>query len=156
MSYLRKLENGYVRVTFEIAELIRTSGTPSTAIEFLYIRGVCYYELNANGKIWEDKGVYYEKLDDGYIRVTLKLAELDRTNNSPNANNRPAQIGLLYMGNYNTANGTIRNVICGIGEPELSEKMEKSITLIDAFKNAIHKKIRLWEKALLEQDDNEE
>ena len=34
--------------------------------------------------------------------------------------------------------------------------MEKSITLIDAFKNAISQKIRLWEKALLEQNDNEE
>ncbi len=150
------VEDGvYDYITFEYQ--ITNGGTLSiAALSPDWGKYYGYYELNANGKIWEDKGVYYEKLDDGYIRVTLKLSELDRTNNSPNANNRPVQIGLLYVGNYNTANGTIRNVICGIGEPELSEKMEKSITLIDAFKNAIHKKIRLWEKALLEQDDNEE
>ena len=86
-----------------------------------------YYEFDSNGKVWEDNGVYCEKLDDGFIRVTLKTAEMDRTNNSANTNNRPDQIGLLYIGNANTATGVIRNVICGTGnvdgpsEPEVTE-----------------------------------
>ena len=100
--------------------------------------------------------VYCEDLGDGWFRVTLKIAELDRTNNAYNTANAPKTIGLMYINAANTATGMIRNVICGVGEPELPEKMEKSITLIDAFKNAVCKKIRLWENAILEQNDNEE
>ena len=34
-----KLSDGYIRVTFDMAALTKMSGTPSTAIDFLYIRG---------------------------------------------------------------------------------------------------------------------
>ena len=69
-----------------------------------------YYEFNANGKVWEDNGVYCELLDNGFYRVTLKTAEMDRTNNAANADNRPETIGLLYVGGNNTATGYIRNI----------------------------------------------
>ena len=36
---LEKLENGYIRVTFDMKALTKISGTPNTALEFLYIRG---------------------------------------------------------------------------------------------------------------------
>ncbi|MBR5569477.1 MAG: metallophosphoesterase [Oscillospiraceae bacterium] len=69
-----------------------------------------YYEFNANGKVWGDNGVYCELLDNGFYRVTLKTAEMDRTNNVANADNRPDTIGLLYVGGSNTATGYIRNI----------------------------------------------
>ena len=74
------------------------------------VNGGVYTCLDKDGKVWEDNGVYCEPLGDGWFRVTLKIAELDRTNNNANANNAPATIGLLYTGNWNTATGTIRNV----------------------------------------------
>ena len=43
-----KLENGYVQVSFDMTELTKTSGMPSTSIEFLYIRGAW---TDANGEI---------------------------------------------------------------------------------------------------------
>jgi hypothetical protein len=33
------LENGYIRVTFDMATLSKFSGTPNTVLEFLYVRG---------------------------------------------------------------------------------------------------------------------
>ena len=38
VSY-EKLNDGYIRVTFDMAKLTKTSGTPTTAIDFLFIRG---------------------------------------------------------------------------------------------------------------------
>ena len=82
-----------------------------------------YYEFNANGKVWEDNGVYCENIGNGFYRVTLQISELDRTNNAANTNNRPETIGLLYIGGSNTATGTIRNVQYGTGslEPVIPE-----------------------------------
>ena len=34
-----KLSDGYIRVTFDMAKLTKVSGTPTTAIDFLFIRG---------------------------------------------------------------------------------------------------------------------
>ena len=112
-----------------------------------------YYEFNASGKIWEDNGIYTEVLSDGYIRITLKTAELERTNNAYNTNNVPDAIGLLYIGNGNTATGTIRNVQCGNGG---SEPQVRSVLLRQLFQNVECKKNRLWEAFLSQQDDNEE
>ena len=69
-----------------------------------------YYEFNAEGKVWEDKGVYCAPLGNGYNRVILKASEMDRTNNAANTNIRPDTIGLLYVNGSNSATGTIRNV----------------------------------------------
>ena len=83
-----------------------------------------YYEFDVDGKVWEDQGVYCEKLDDGFFHVTLKIAELNRTNNVANLNNKPDHIGLLYVGSSNTATGIIRNVKYGVevsAEPETPE-----------------------------------
>ncbi len=69
-----------------------------------------YYEFDANGKVWEDNGIYCEPLADGFYRVTMKTSELNRTNNAYNTDNAPETIGLLYISSSNTATGTIRNV----------------------------------------------
>ena len=42
------LENGYIRVTFDMAALSKFSGTPNTVLEFLYVRGAW---TNATGEI---------------------------------------------------------------------------------------------------------
>lgn len=34
-----KLENGYIRATFDMAKLTKYSGSPAKVIEFLYVRG---------------------------------------------------------------------------------------------------------------------
>ena len=70
-----------------------------------------YFAFGANGAIENNPGITCEDLGDGYYRVTMVCAELERTNNSYNTNNAPSQIGLLYAG-ASTATGTIRNVIC--------------------------------------------
>ena len=44
-----KLEDGYIRVTFDMASLTKVSGTPTAEIDFLYIRGSDW--SNANGYI---------------------------------------------------------------------------------------------------------
>ena len=47
VSY-EKLSDGYIRVTFDMAKLTKVSGTPTVAIDFLYIRGSF---TNASGYI---------------------------------------------------------------------------------------------------------
>ena len=191
------LDDGYVRVTFDMEALTKINGTPTTALEFLYIRGgwsdatgyidnvqfttetvepeqptepetpsgseivtpggsfaagedlivnfepdayevvtfdykitnggemaVCllqtdwqkfygYFNFDANGTTQEYAGVSTEKLSNGYIRATLVLAELNKTNFNENRDNAPETVGVLYVrGGWSTAAGTIDNVRC--------------------------------------------
>ena len=64
-----------------------------------------YFELNAEGtNIYN--GVTYEKLSDGYIRVTFDMAALTQMSGTPNA-----AIDFLYIrGNWSDANGYIDKV----------------------------------------------
>ena len=87
-----------------------------------------YYEFNAEGKVWEDKGVYCAPLGNGYNRVILKTSEMDRTNNAANTNNRPDTIGLLYVNGSNSATGTIRNVQTSCSHIYQSVESESTIT----------------------------
>lgn len=70
-----------------------------------------YFMFDTNGVSEQYRGIACEKLEDGYYRVTLTLSELNRTNNSFDRNNAPAQIGLIYiLGRINEADGYIDNI----------------------------------------------
>ena len=64
-----------------------------------------YFQFDAEGtNIYN--GVSYEKLSDGYIRVTFDMAKLTKVSGTPTA-----AIDFLYIrGNWSTANGYIDNV----------------------------------------------
>ena len=58
-------------------------------------------------------GITFEKLDNGYIRVTMELAKITVTNNAYNADNAPDTIAQLFVrGDWSDANGTIDNIRC--------------------------------------------
>ena len=104
------VEDGvYTEISFEY-QISNDGSLYMAALSPDWIKYYGYYEFNAGGKAGEYNGVYCEDLGNGWFRVTLKIAELDRTNNNANADNAPSTIGLLYTGNWNTATGTIRNV----------------------------------------------
>ena len=72
-----------------------------------------YFKLDANGVAETYDGVSYEKLSNGYIRVTLNLAELNRTNHEWNTNNAPEMVSCIYLrGGWNDSVGTIDNIRC--------------------------------------------
>ena len=70
-----------------------------------------YYCFNAQGADADYAGITCEKLSDGYIRVTLTLSELMRTNNNDNRDSVPENLSLLYIaGRFSNANGYIDNI----------------------------------------------
>ena len=72
-----------------------------------------YIKLDADGVSGSYDGVTFEKLDNGYIRVTMELAKITVTNSAYNADNAPDTIALLYIrGDWSDANGTIDNIRC--------------------------------------------
>ncbi len=69
------------------------------------------YAFNQDGFIYTDlPGVTTEKLDNGYIRVTMVLAELNRTGCVNNLDNAPASIAVFDVLSWTTTNGHIRNI----------------------------------------------
>ena len=70
-----------------------------------------YYAFNDQGADADYAGITCEKLSDGYIRVTLTLSELMRTNNNDNRDSVPENLSLLYIaGRFSNANGYIDNI----------------------------------------------
>ena len=70
-----------------------------------------YYGFNAQGADADYAGITCEKLSDGYIRVTMTLSELMRTNNNDNRDSVPENLSLLYIaGRFSNANGYIDNI----------------------------------------------
>ncbi len=173
---LETLEDGYTRVTFDIAALTKYSGNPSKALSFLYIRGgwtdatgyidnvqykvyepvtvfeggeflagqgltvelnntlsvskmsfdykitsgeamvfalmpdwdnyYGYYAFNANGSIDGDSGFTTEQLADGYVRVYVDVAALNKISGTPSD-----VLNMIYIrGDWTSANGVIENI----------------------------------------------
>ena len=72
-----------------------------------------YFKFNANGLVQDYDGVSAEKLSNGYIRVTLKLADLGITNWQNNRDNAPETVGILYVrGDISSAAGSVDNIRC--------------------------------------------
>ena len=77
------------------------------------------YYFNANGlATGNNAGVYTEKLDDGYVRVKMVLAELGRTNNNDNRDNVPETVSKLVFYKFGTANGYVDKVSLKLPPPE--------------------------------------
>ncbi len=179
--YSETLDDGYIKVTFDLSSLDVKTGTP-TEVKTLYIRGAWsdvngyidnirftnvgpdikvgdpfsantdytyqadenvsattvtfeylitnsghinislfnkadwnhyygYYEFNKDGSANSYNGVSTVKLDNGYIRVTMVVAELNKTNNNYNRDNAPSLLSALYIrGAWSDANGYIYNI----------------------------------------------
>ena len=75
-----------------------------------------YYAFNATGAIENYAGVTTETLEDGYIRVTIQVAELNKVNGSPDG-----VIDFLYIrGDWSDADGYIDNVNYTVYKPTLN------------------------------------
>ena len=68
------LENGYIRVTFDLALLTKVSGNPGTAIEFLYINGAY---TTANGEI-TNIGLYWKETKQSKNAVSFVVEQVSR------------------------------------------------------------------------------
>ena len=69
------------------------------------------FRLNENGEKIDYPGITTEKLDDGYIRVTFDIAQLNRTLCVDNRNGAPVDIKLIdIFGTWTTVNGYIDNI----------------------------------------------
>ncbi|MBR2048212.1 MAG: hypothetical protein IJ960_06395, partial [Oscillospiraceae bacterium] len=68
------------------------------------------FEFNANGEVQNYAGVECEKLDDGYIRVTVTTADVERTNNKDNLDSIPATVSKICIYRDSTASGYIDNI----------------------------------------------
>ncbi|MBR5570783.1 MAG: SGNH/GDSL hydrolase family protein [Oscillospiraceae bacterium] len=82
------------------------------------------FTFDANGLVWAyQTGITCEKLEDGYIRVTMNLDELNRTNLNDNRDNAPASVGIFDIYEWGTASGYVDNIqfSAGSNEPETPE-----------------------------------
>ena len=66
------------------------------------------YDFTATGGSYD--GVTCETMDDGYIKVTMKLDELQKTNNAANRDNVPASVKAVDIYAWSTADAYIDNV----------------------------------------------
>ena len=74
------------------------------------------FKFDANGEVLDYAGVECEKLDDGYIRVTVTTADVERTNNTDNIDNIPATVSKICIYRDSTASGYIDNIQCVVAE----------------------------------------
>ena len=110
-------------------------------------------EFNNDGQVWDyQTGITTEKLDNGYIRVTLMLDELNRSGMADNRDNAPETIGIFDIFSSTTVDGHIDNIELLM---ELPDQSSRNIGL-KLFKGMRFQKPRLWDIDLLEQEDNAE
>ena len=68
------------------------------------------YRLTENGEKHDYAGITTEVLEDGYIRVTFNLKELQRSGCVDNRNNAPVDVKLIDLYNWSTVSGYIDNI----------------------------------------------
>jgi hypothetical protein len=68
------------------------------------------FEFNANGEAVDYDGITIEKLSDGYIRVTVVFAELNRTGCANNRDSAPESVGIFDIYSWGTADGYVDNI----------------------------------------------
>ena len=111
------------------------------------------FEFNNDGLVWSyQTGITTEKLDNGYIRVTMMVDELNRSGLVDNRDNAPETIGVFDVFSWTTVDGHIDNIEL---LKELPEQSSQNIGL-KLFKGLRFQKPRLWDLELLEQEDNAE
>ena len=68
------------------------------------------YKLTTEGEMVDYDGISTEKLDDGYIRVTVVFSKLNRTGCVNNRDSAPANVGIFDIYGWGTANGYVDNI----------------------------------------------
>ena len=68
------------------------------------------FEFNAAGEAIDYAGISCQPLEDGYIRVTMTLAELNRTGCVNNRDSAPASVGIFDLYQWGTASGYVDNI----------------------------------------------
>ncbi|MBO5868999.1 MAG: hypothetical protein J6Q54_08830, partial [Oscillospiraceae bacterium] len=68
------------------------------------------FEFNANGESVDYDGITIEKLEDGYIRVTVRFEQLGRTGCVNNRDSAPASVGIFDVYEFGTADGYVDNI----------------------------------------------
>ncbi|MBR5570782.1 MAG: metallophosphoesterase family protein, partial [Oscillospiraceae bacterium] len=95
------------------------------------------FTFDANGLVYTyQTGITCEKLNDGYIRVTMKLSELNRSNLNDNRDKAPASVGILDIYDWGTASGYVDNICIdgqGTQEPEEDVIRGQSFTAEDGI-----------------------
>ena len=79
------------------------------------------FEFNANGEAVDYDGITTEKLDDGYIRVTVVFSKLNRTGCVNNRDSAPANVGIFDIYSWGTANGYVDNIQVDVQIEEVPE-----------------------------------
>ena len=69
-----------------------------------------YYCITKKGKSGDIVYFDYEKLSDGYIRVTVVFAELNRTGCVNNRDSAPESVGIFDIYSWGTADGYVDNI----------------------------------------------
>lgn len=111
------------------------------------------FTFNNEGLVWSyQTGITTEKLDNGYIRVTMVLAELNRTNITDNRDNAPETIAVFDVYSWTTVNGHIENLQFLMNVPQKGQAQRDMNVLHSLF----WRKPRFWELGLLEQEMDEE
>lgn len=90
------------------------------------------FALNANGETVDYDGITTELLDDGYIRVTMDIALLGRTNCVNDRANTPEDIALIDIYNWSTVGGYIDNI-------QVSEKPTEEVIRGESFAAGVGK-----------------
>ena len=79
------------------------------------------FEFTANGEAVDYDGITTEKLDDGYIRVTVVFSKLNRTACVNNRDSAPVNVGIFDIYAWGTANGYVDNIQVDVQIEEVPE-----------------------------------
>ena len=85
------------------------------------------FEFNANGESVDYDGITTEKLEDGYIRVTVIFAQLGRTGCVNNRDSAPSSVGIFDVYEFGTADGYVDNIQLDVELPEEEEPTEPEV-----------------------------
>ena len=85
------------------------------------------FEFNANGESVDYDGIAIEKLEDGYIRVTVRFEQLGRTGCVNNRDSAPASVGIFDVYEFGTADGYVDNIQLDVELPEEEEPTEPEV-----------------------------
>ena len=91
----------------------KTDGSGEIAVIFRGSKWTTYYgdfRLTEKGEKVDYVGITTEVLEDGYIRATFNLKELQRSGCEDNRNNAPVDVALIDLYNWTTVNGYIDNI----------------------------------------------
>ena len=103
--------NAYENVTFDYK--LTNDGTIRVLLRDLdaWVKGVYGdFYFNATGETRDYAGITCETLSDGYIRVTMKFAELSRTGLADNRDSAPEKVGVFDIYSGSTGDGYIDNI----------------------------------------------